>query len=684
MANSLLDFEALPPFKTITPEHVLPAITQAIHDAKTCIEHLTQQPQTEVTWDNLIAPLEEINDRLNRIWSPISHLNAVVNTPELRAAHDACLPLLSEYHTFMGQHQGLFQAFSKLAQCDDFKRLSEAQQKEIENTLRDFRLAGIDLPQSKRERFATIQARLSELTSAFANNLMDATHHWSKHIPPEQESLLDGLPNTVKALAAQHAQQKELQGWQLTLDIPMYLPVMMYAHNQELREELYRAFVTKASDQGPHAGQFDNSEIIDEILRLRHEEAQLLGYEHYGQLSLATKMAPSVQHVLDFLTQLAEKARPQGLKEKQQLETFASKHFHVGTLNAWDIAYYSEKLKQEHYAISDEMLRPYFPKDSVINGLFEVVQRVFGLSVRQRYGIETWHEDVHFYDIFDASGQLRGSFYLDLYARPHKRGGAWMDECQNRRYRCDGKLQYPVAYLTCNFTPGVDGKPALFTHDEVITLFHEFGHGLHHMLTQVDVAGVAGINGVPWDAVELPSQFLENWCWQPEALRFISSHYETGKPLPDELLENMLAARNFQAAMQLLRQLEFSLFDFKLHTQSTPVQGCAIQNLLDQIRSEVSVLSVPDFNRFQHGFSHIFAGGYAAGYYSYKWAEVLSSDAFACFEEEGIFNAKTGQRFLQAILEQGGSQDPMHLFKCFRGREPSIEPLLRHMGIITA
>ncbi len=680
MSNPLLCFEGLPPFKSIQPEHVIPAIEQRIRDCKSCIERLVQQ-EDGFTWDNLVAPLEEIHDRLNKTWSPVSHMNAVINSAALRQAHDDCLPLLVEYHTYMRQHRLLFDAFVSLSKSDDFQCLSQAQRKEIEHTLRDFRLSGIELTEEKRQRFAQIETRLTELASVFSNQLMDATQNWTKHILPKEEDLLAGLPKMVKELAKQAAETKNKPGWLFTLDVSSYLPVMMYADHAPLREEMYRAFTTKASDQGPDAGKFDNSLIIDEILSLRHEQALLLGYTNYAQLSLATKMAHSTDEVLHFLTDLAQKAWVQANKDKEILTQFATEQFQVQQLQAWDIAYYKEKLKQARYAISDEVLRAYFPESQVISGLFAVVERVFGLCVRERYGVETWHEDVRFFDIFDQQGQLRGSFYLDLYARMNKRGGAWMDECINRRYRCDGSLQYPVAYLTCNFSRGVQGQEACFTHDEVITLFHEFGHGLHHLLTKVDVAGVAGINGVPWDAVELPSQFLENWCWQPQALALMTKHYETGESLPDSLLQKMLQARNFQAAIQLLRQLEFSLFDFRLHAEQKPRQGQEIQALLDEIRTQCNVFEVPDFNRFQHSFSHIFAGGYAAGYYSYKWAEVLSADAFACFEEEGIFNADTGRRFLKNILEQGGSQHPMKLFKAFRGREPRVDALLRYMGV---
>ncbi|MGL5198812.1 MAG: oligopeptidase A, partial [Aeromonas veronii] len=631
------------------------------------------------TWDSLIAPLEEVNDRLSRIWSPVSHLNSVLNSEALREAHDACLPLLSEFQTYVGQHEGLYQAYLALSQSDDFPLLSGAQRKEIQNTLRDFRLSGIGLPAEAQQRYGEIQARLSELASRFSNNVLDATQGWHKLVADEAE--LAGLPDSVRAAARQMAELKGKEGWLFTLDIPSYLPVMMYADNRELRAEMYEAFTTRASDQGPNAGKWDNSAIMSELLTLRRELAQLLGFANYAELSLATKMADKTEQVVSFLTDLAAKSLPQGKAELEEIRTFAAEQHGQSELAAWDLAYYAEKLKQHKFSISDEQLRPYFPASKVVKGLFEVVKRVFGMKVRERLGIDTWHPDVRFYDIFDADDELRGSFYLDLYAREHKQGGAWMDVCLGRRYRQDGSLQKPVAYLTCNFNGPVDGKPALFTHNEVVTLFHEFGHGIHHMLTRIDVAGVAGINGVAWDAVELPSQFLENWCWESEALAFISGHYETGEPLPADLLEKMLTARNFQAAMQMLRQLEFALFDFRLHQEFDPANSAQLPALLDEVRSQVAVMTPPAFNRFQHSFSHIFAGGYAAGYYSYKWAEVLSADAFSRFEEEGIFNPATGQSFLKNILEKGGSKEPMELFRAFRGREPKVDALLRHSGI---
>ncbi|MFM5531889.1 oligopeptidase A [Aeromonas veronii] len=678
MNNPLLTMDSLPPFSQIKPEQVQPAVIQAIADCKQKISDVLAQRDPH-TWDSLIAPLEEVNDRLSRIWSPVSHLNSVLNSEALREAHDACLPLLSEFQTYVGQHEGLYQAYLALSESDDFPLLSGAQRKEIQNTLRDFRLSGIGLPAEAQQRYGEIQARLSELASRFSNNVLDATQGWHKLVADEAE--LAGLPDSVRAAARQMAELKGKEGWLFTLDIPSYLPVMMYADNRELRAEMYEAFTTRASDQGPNAGKWDNSAIMSELLTLRRELAQLLGFANYAELSLATKMADKTEQVVSFLTDLAAKSLPQGKAELEEIRAFAAEQHGQSELAAWDLAYYAEKLKQHKFSISDEQLRPYFPASKVVKGLFEVVKRVFGMKVRERLGIDTWHPDVRFYDIFDADDELRGSFYLDLYAREHKQGGAWMDVCLGRRYRQDGSLQKPVAYLTCNFNGPVDGKPALFTHNEVVTLFHEFGHGIHHMLTRIDVAGVAGINGVAWDAVELPSQFLENWCWESEALAFISGHYETGEPLPADLLEKMLTARNFQAAMQMLRQLEFALFDFRLHQEFDPTNPAQLPALLDEVRSQVAVMTPPAFNRFQHSFSHIFAGGYAAGYYSYKWAEVLSADAFSRFEEEGIFNPATGQSFLKNILEKGGSKEPMELFRAFRGREPKVDALLRHSGI---
>lgn len=675
--NPLLDDYHLPPFAAIKPEHVVPAIEQRIAACKATIEQVLERG--EYTWEGLVAPLEEVDDLLERSWSPVSHLNAVVSSPELREAHDACLPLLSDYGTFVGQHEGLFKAFQALAESPDFAALSEAQRKIVEDTLRDFKLSGVALPAAEKKRYAAIQTRLSDLSSQFSNNLLDATDGW--HYLVTDEARLAGLPESAIAAAAAAAEENEQQGWRFGLSIPSYLPVMMYADDSELRKVMYQAFTTRASDQGPQAGAYDNSEIMAETLALRHELAALLGFNDYAELSLATKMAESPTQVEQFLQDLAQRSLPQAKRDYQEVVEFAQNEYGVAELEAWDVAYYSEKLKQNKYAISDEELRPYFPEGQVLKGLFSVVERLFGMQIKEAKPPSTYHEHVRYFEITDGQGEARGSFFLDLYARNGKRGGAWMAECAVRRITAQQQLQRPVAYLTCNFNKPQGGKPALFTHDEVLTLFHEFGHGLHHMLTKVDVAGVSGINGVAWDAVELPSQFLENWCWEPEALALISGHYETGEPLPKDMLERMLAARNFQSAMQMVRQLEFSLFDLRIHRDYQPAQGDQIQAILDAVRAQVAVRMPPSYNRFQHSFGHIFAGGYAAGYYSYKWAEVLSADAFGRFEEEGIFNPEVGQDFLQAILERGGTRDAMDLFKAFRGREPAVEALLRHSGI---
>lgn len=676
MSNPLINLEGLPPFSTIQPEHIVPAVKHAIAECKNTIAEVLKKQ--DISWQGLVMPLCEADDKLSRAFSPVSHMHSVVNSQALREAYDECLPLLSEYSTFVGQHQGLFTAYQQLANSDEFAALDQAQQKMLTNTLRDFTLSGIALNEQDKQRYAEISSRLSELAAKFGNNVMDATLAWQKHIT--DESTLSGLPESAMALAAQTAQSKGLTGWLFTLDYPSYLPVMTYADNQTLRQEAYTAFVTRASDQG-NTKEFDNSAIMEESLALRHELANLLGFDNYAQKSLATKMAQDPAQVFSFLHDLAEKSTPQAQQELAELSRYAEQTHGITELKAWDYAYYGEKLKQEKYAISDEQLRPYFPEDTVLNGLFTTVNRLFAISVKEVSEFDAYHPDVRFFEVYDKQNTLRGRFYLDLYAREHKRGGAWMDDCMGRKTRLNGELQTPVAYLVCNFNKPVGDKPALFTHNEVTTLFHEFGHGLHHMLTQINAADVAGINGVPWDAVELPSQFLENWCYEQEALAFISGHYETGEPLPSDLLNKLLAAKNYQSAMQMVRQLEFSLFDFHIHADYQANQPCQIQTVLDKVRERVAVVQPPAFNRFQHGFSHIFAGGYSAGYYSYKWAEVLSADAFSKFEQEGIFNPQTGQAFLQHILEKGGSDEPMQLFVQFRGRKPQVDALLRHSGI---
>ena len=678
MSNPLLTMSGLPPFAQIKPEHVEPAIDSLLAENRRTVEQLLSGTN-EYTWDNLVQPLEDMDDRLSRAWSPVSHMNSVMNSEALRDAYNACLPKLSEYGTEMGQNVGLYEAYKAVKDSSDYDRLDTAQKKVIENALRDFHLSGVDLPNDKKDRFKEIRQQLSQLTTKFEENVLDATQGWTRQV--EDEARLAGLPESAQAMAKQAAAQKELNGWLFTLDFPSYFAVMTYADDRDLRSEMHEAFVTRASDQGPNAGKWDNSQVMEDILALRHELAQLLGYNSYAERSLVTKMADTPERVLGFLHDLAKRSKPVADKELHELEEFARIEHGVAKLEPWDIGYYSEKLRQHTYAISQEELKPYFPETSVINGMFGVVKRLYGISIKQVDGTEVWHPDVRFYEIRAEDGTLRGEFYLDLYARENKRGGAWMDDCIGRKRNADQSVQTPVAYLTCNLTPPIGEDPALFTHDEVITLFHEFGHGLHHMLTSVDHVGVSGINGVAWDAVELPSQFMENWCWEKQALDLIASHFKTGKNIPDELYNKMYAARNFQAGMQMMRQLEFALFDFRLHLEFDPAVGARIQQTLDELRQEVAVIKPAAYNRFQHGFTHIFAGGYAAGYYSYKWAEVLSADAFSLFEEEGIFNHQTGLKFLHAVLEQGGTREPMELFVEFRGREPRIDALLRHSGI---
>jgi len=677
MSNPLLELNGLPPFSKIKPEHVKPAVTELLDESRHLVEQLLQE-NDQYSWNNLVEPLDDMDDRINRAWSPVGHMNAVVNSDALRETYNDCLPLLSEYGTEMGQHEGLYQAFRQIADGDEMKALDTAQQKVINNALRDFRLSGIELDQDARDRYKEIQQKLSRLSSQYSDNVLDATTAWHKQIT--DESLLDGLPESARSLAKQTAGQRDLDGWVFTLEFPSYHPLITYADNRKLREELYIAYVTRASDQGPHAGQWDNSALMDEILALRHEAAGLLGFNNYAERSLATKMAESTGQVMDFLQDLAERSKPVAVQELQEIREFAVEQDCSNELQAWDIAYYSEQLRLKKYAISQEELKPYFPEPRVVKGLFLIVERLYGLQIEAVADVDTWHEDVHFYRIRDAAGIVRGEFYLDLYARQHKRGGAWMDECICRRDSTKG-LQIPVAYLTCNFSPPIGDQPALFTHDEVITLFHEFGHGLHHMLTQINYAGVSGISGVAWDAVELPSQFMENWCWEREALDLFSGHVDSGEKIPEELYQRMQQAKNYQSAMQMMRQLEFAIFDFRIHRDYDPARGARIHDTLNEVRKEVAVMQPSAFNRFENGFTHIFGGGYAAGYYSYKWAEVLSADAFSAFEETGIFNRETGAKFLSSILEQGGSREPMELFVEFRGREPSIDALLRHSGL---
>lgn len=680
MSNPLLKTYEFPPFSQIRPEHVEPAIDQILTENRERVAELLQKTRT-YTWDNLIRPLEDMDDRLDKAWAPVRHLNAVVNNDPLRQAYNACLPKLSEYATELGQNQALYEAHRAIAQSEEFNELDPAQKKILKDALRDFRLAGVALPEAKKSRFKAIEQRLSQLSSQFEENVLDATDAWSKHLTDSRQ--LAGLPETAKAVARQAASSRGLDGWLLTLEFPCYAAVMTFADDRTLRQELYEAYVTRASDQGPSAGRFDNTACMEEILRLRHEKAQLLGYANFAELSLATKMAETPKQVLEFLEELAARSKPKAIEELAELRQFARKQYGVEDLAAWDLMYYSEKLRQHRFQLSQEEVKQYFPATKVVSGLFQVVERLYGFTIRQLTGVDVWHPEVSCYEILDRQGDVRGRFYLDLYARPKKRGGAWMDECVARR-KLKGQVQIPIAFLTCNFTPPTEEAPALLTHDEVLTLFHEFGHGLHHLLTQVNYLSASGIRGVEWDAVELPSQFMENFCWQKEALELISGHYLSGQPLPEELFSKMLAAKHFQTGMQMVRQLEFALFDFRLHLEYDPASGGRIYEILDEVRDQVAVFKPPAFNRFAHSFTHIFGGGYAAGYYSYKWAEVLSADAFSRFEEEGIFDPVTGRAFLEHILETGGSRPALESFIAFRGREPKIDALLRHSGIVAS
>ncbi|MFI0474633.1 oligopeptidase A [Halomonas sp. HMF6819] len=679
--NPLLETQKLPPFADIRAEHVVPAIDTLLDESRAAIESLVDQARhTPPTWANFAAPLEEVNDRLSRAWSPVSQLNSTMNSPELREAYEACIEKLSAFGTWVGQHEGLFHAWQALKQEPTWSNLDAGQQRTVDNALRDFRLAGVDLPADKKARYGEIQARLSQLSNQYSNHVLDATQAWHKDIESVDE--LSGVPESARETLKAIAEAKGVVGYRITLDFPSFIPVVSYADRRELREEVYTAFVTRASNQGPNAGRFDNAALIEEILALRQELAHLLGFDTYAALSLATKMADSPVQVEAFLNDLARRAKPQAEEEFEELGRFAREELGIDTLKPWDVGYVSEKLREARYSINQEQLRPYFPAPRVVDGLFQVLERLYGLQVEEDTKAPRYHPDVRFFNILEHGAPIAG-FYLDLYAREGKRGGAWMADCRVRREGEHG-LQLPVAFLTCNFTAPVGDKPALLTHDEVTTLFHEFGHGLHHMLTRQSIADISGINGVAWDAVELPSQFMENYCWEREGIDLLSGNVESGEPLPEALFERLLAAKNFQSAMGMMRQLEFSLFDLRLHHELEAPSADDVQALLDDVRRQTSVVPTVDFNRFQNSFSHIFAGGYAAGYYSYKWAEVLSADAWSAFEEAGIFDPATGTRFRQQILEQGGAADAAELFEAFRGREPSVEPLLRHSGIRAA
>ncbi len=677
LSNTRLDFEQLPAFSKIEPDQIRPAIESIIAQNRQAVNDLVNQ--SEFCWDSLPKPLSLLEDRLSKAWSPVRHLNSVKSEDALRDAYNDCLPLLSDYATELSQNRKLFQGYCSIAESGSFAGLSQAQKKAVEDSIRHFRMSGVNLEGEKRGRYQQLQKDLSELQSSFENNLLDASQSWQKLVDDEKN--LQGLPEYALAMLRQLAESKNYSGYRLTLDMPCYIAIITYADNRELRREIYEAHSTRATEQGITDKKWDNATNMLNIVAKRQEKAKLLGFRNYAEYSLETKMAQSEDQVLDFLYDLAQRSRDAAISEVRERQVFAEAQGFDGQLEAWDWAYYSEKLKQNLYQVSEADLKPYFSDQMVIDGLFEIVKTLYRIDIKiDEEPADVWDPAVRFYRVIDESGETLGRFYLDLYARENKRGGAWMDECINR-YRIDGNTQTPVAYLTCNLTPPLGNDPALFTHDEVITLFHEFGHGLHHLLTKIDVPDVAGINGVEWDAVELPSQFMENFCWQKDALNLFARHYQSGEKLPTALFEKMIDAKNFQSALQMLRQIEFALFDIKLHQQKDLTKASQIQEILDQVRDEIAVVKTPDNNRFQNGFAHIFAGGYAAGYYSYKWAEVLSADAFSAFEKEGIFNQETGQRFLNCILEKGGSRPAMESFRCFRGREPSISALLQHSGI---
>lgn len=673
--NPLLDFTGLPRFGEVCPEHVTPAIDQLLADNRALIERLAHASSAP-TWNGFVQPLEDANERLARAWGQVSHLHAVLDSPELRAAYNENLPKITQYYAELSQHEGLYRKFKALAESAEYAQLSAARRRIIDNELRDFRLGGAELPSEQKARFKAIQEELARLAAKFEENLLDATNAWVKYI--DDEAQLPGVPEDVKQMFAELAQAEGKRGYKLTLQAPSYLPVMQFCANRALREEMYHAYVTRASEFGP--AELDNTPLITQIVRLRREAAQLLGYPDYAHVSLVPKMAQSPAEVLDFLNELARRAKPYAERDMAELRTYAAKELALPDLQAWDIAYASERLRQARYAFSEQEVKQYFQEPRVLTGLFRLVETLYGLTIQEAKA-PVWHESVKFFEIRERSGELIGQFYLDLYARNSKRGGAWMDDAISRRRTRDG-IQTPVAYLNCNFSPPVGGRPALLTHDEVITLFHEFGHGLHHLLTRVEDLGVSGINGVEWDAVELPSQFMENFCWEWEVLRHMTAHLDTGKPLPRALFDKMLAAKNFQAGMQMVRQLEFALFDMRLHHDFDPAGKQSVLELLDEVRRQVAVVIPPAYNRFPNTFSHIFAGGYAAGYYSYKWAEVLSADAYSLFEENGVLNPEIGHRFWSEILAQGGARPAIESFKAFRGRAPSIDALLRHNGML--
>jgi oligopeptidase A len=672
----------LPAYDRIRAEHADPAIDTVLASNRTLLRTLlagAEQASWGAGWEALLEPLDEMEDRVARAWGPVSHRFGVTSTAEWRKAYNSGLPKITAYYLELSQNEALFRAYEKVATSPAHATLSPARQKVIRDALRDFKLSGVALPTKEKSRFKEIALRRAQLQSKFEENIIDSVQAWSKHVT--DEALLAGMTHQGRASARAKASAKNLDGFRLTLDFPSYDAVISYAADRSLRREVYEAYGTRASDQGPLAGMFDNTPLMDEILSLRHEQAQLLGMRNFAEVSLATKMAASTEEVERFLLDLNARARPRARAELDELRSFAKKRDGLNEIEPWDTAYYSEKLKEQVLGFSEDELRPYFPAPQVLAGMFSLVERLYGVTIERAEGVATWHPDVTTYSLRDTGGSEIGIFYLDPFAREDKRGGAWMDECLGRRRTRSG-LQLPVAYLTCNFSPALSEQPALLSHDEVLTLFHEFGHGLHHLLTRVDEAAVSGIRGVAWDAVELPSQFMENWCYHPQTLRGFARQWQTGEPLPDLFFEKIRASRRFQSGLATARQLEFALFDLRLHRDYDPAKGARVLETMNQVRSEVSVLPPPKWNRMPNSFSHVFAGGYAAGYYSYKWAEVLSADAFSAFEESQ-FSEETGHRFRDTVLAQGGSREAMDIFTDFRGRRPTIDALLRYSGLAT-
>ncbi len=672
--NPLLDFSTLPRFSAITPAHIKPAVAQLINDAEATVAAIATA-EVPPTWENFVTPLDDVTERLSRAWNVVGHLNAVVNSPELREAYNGMLPTVTAFWTSLSQDERLFARYKQIRASSGTLGLNAAQNKVLDNEVRDFRLGGAELAVDKKARFKVIQEELSTLTATFNDNVLDATNGFAYFVNDENE--LAGIPDDVKAVARGAAAKDGKPGWKITLLQPCYWPVMQYTSNRGLRERLYRAYVTRASELGADE-KLNNSDAIKRILQLRAETASLLGYKNYAEVSLATKMAETPAEVIAFIDDMVTKSKPFAVQDWQELTRFAQSELNLAQVEAWDVSYVSEKLREQRYAFSDNDVKQYFPETQVLAGLFRVIDSLYGLTVKPSRA-DTWHPDARFFDLVDKSGGMVGQFYLDLYARDAKRGGAWMDDAINRRRKHDC-IQHPVAYLTCNFSAPVGDKPALFTFDEVITLFHEFGHGLHQLLTEVDELSVSGINGVEWDAVELPSQFMENFCWEWEVLTHMTRHVESGATLPRELFDKMIAAKNFQAGMQFVRQLEFGLLDMRLHA-GFDAGIDDLQVLTASVRAQVAVMKYPDFNRSTHAFGHIFGGGYAAGYYSYKWAEVLSADAYAAFEETGVLSPETGARFRREVLGRGGSRPALASFTAFRGRTLEMDALLRHNGM---